>query len=302
MAAMAMLALLGLAVLGIDVGRLAATASEVQAVADSAAAAGATALLAGRSPGAAAAQATQVGLQNSVDGGRGTTVQAFLGRWDAATATFTPTTVHPSAVHAVASATVRTLLAGIWNDRTVTVQRAATAAFTGLGRAVPTLPFALGDCDFPSLASCFGQDSCLPSKQGAPAAASHTAWTAFGASPASPNNVRAYLPAACGGNRTPPQLRVGDRISLSTAPADAVLQALARCVTPRRSEFLVPTVSCAANFSQSGAVSGFATVVIDAVRTSDPGKGLALHAVFRQVPGPPAGCQSCGTGYAALAE
>jgi len=297
--ALAMLVLLGLAVLGIDVGRLAQTASEVQAFADSAATAGASALLAGSSRGTAVGQATTVGAQNGVDGKAGTQAQLIFGRWDAASATFTATNVRPSAVRAAATATVRTLLAGIWNQPTVTVQRTATAAFTGLGRAVPTLPFAIGDCAFQSLAACFGQNGCLPRMQGAPTAATHTAWTAFLDSPADQGNVGAYLPPACGGSRRPPQLGVGDRISLGTAPADPVLRALSRCVTPGQSEFLVPTVSCSANFAQAGPVSGFATVVIDAVRTNGR-KGLTLHAVFRQVPGPPAGCEKCGTGCVAL--
>jgi Flp pilus assembly protein TadG len=297
--ALAMLVLLGLAALGIDVGRLAAAASEVQAYADSVATAGATALLLGASPGAAARQATTVGAVNRVDGRPGAQTRLRFGRWDAATATFTPTNVHPSAVEAAATATVRTLLAGIWSQQTVTVERTATAGFVGLGRAVPTLPLAIGDCAFPSLASCFGQSGCLPAVQNAPSAASYTAWTAFRDSPADAGNVAAYLPADCGGRRPAPQLGVGDRISLSTASADPVLRALARCVTPGRSEYLVPTVSCSANFAQGGPVSGFATVVIDRVQTSGA-PGLALHAVFRQVPGPPAGCQQCGTGYVAL--
>lgn len=295
--AIALPAFLALLVVGIDLGRLGHAATEVQTVADSAATAGATALLLGRG-GGAAADARQIADRNRVDGrgGAPTVTTVTLGRWDDPTAAFIAGGGDASAVRVIATATVATLVAGVLGDPTATVGRTATAAFAGLGQARPTLPLAVGECRFPPAQTCFGRAGCLPVLAAAPLAAPDTAWTAFRQN-ATQANVRRYLPAACGGSATPPSLRVGDVISRSTAAFVPVLQALRGCVVAGTSEFLVPVLACGG--TGGARVTGFATLVIDGVSTTPP-EGVNAHAVFRQVVGPPRGCPRCGTGFATL--
>ena len=298
--AIALPAFLALLVVGIDLGRLGHAATEVQTVADSAATAGATALLLGRGAGAATADARQVADRNRVDGqgGRPAVTGVTLGRWDDPMAAFVPGGGDPSAVRVTAGATIATLVAGVLGDPTATVDKTATAAFAGLGQARPTLPLAVGECRFPVPQACFGRPGCLPTLSAAPQAGENTAWTAFRQA-ATAGNVRRYLPAACGGSATPPSLRVGDVISRSTTSFVPVLQALRGCVVAGTSEFLVPVLACGG--TGNARVTGFATLVVDGVSATPP-QGVNAHAVFRQVAGAPRGCPRCGTGFATLVD
>src|SRR5262245_41193144 len=284
--AVSMGALLALAAVGVDSGRIALTANEVQTVADIAATAGAKALLDGGSASTAINHAQTVVQQNMVDGS-GATIQAAqieVGQYNPQTRTFTAGANPPSAVRATPSTTVQNLFTGIFGSSYAnsTVTKTATAGFTGLGKAAATLPVALGDCNFPALNSCFGSSSCLPQLSQVPSTTDNTGWTSFFDGATNPNTVTDYLPSACGGSKTPPVVSVGDTISLSNGQTTSGLKKVDDCVNKGFNTFLIPIVSCSGNFNQSATVKGFATIIVDSVTSQDKQKRLNQHAIFKE--------------------
>jgi hypothetical protein len=287
-------ALLALAAVGVDSGRIALTANEVQTVADIAATAGAKALLDGGNASTAINHAQTVVQQNMVDGSGATiqTAQLEVGQYDPQTRTFTAGANPPSAVRATPSTTVQNLFTGIFGSSYAnsTVTKTATAGFTGLGQGAPTLPLALGDCDFPALSSCFGSSSCLPRLSQVPSTTDNTGWTSFFDGSTSENTITAYLPSACGGSKTPPVINVGAPINLNNGQGTGkALNGVENCVKKGFNQFLIPIVSCSGNFNQSATVTGFATIIVDSVVSSGNQKGLNIHAIFQETAGPPGG-------------
>jgi Flp pilus assembly protein TadG len=297
---LALPALLALVAVGIDTGRIAFTATEVQNVADAAATAGAQNLLEGGTASTARSQAQTVGAQNAVNGSGATVLPAQIevGQYNYTTHTFVNGAAPPSAVRATPSVTVRNLFAGILGSSFVntTVTKTATAGFSGLGQAGATLPLALGDCHFPELSSCFQTSGCLPSLSQVPSTTDNTGWTSFFDGATSQGNITAYLPSACGGTKTPPAVKVGDSISLNNGQGNGqALKGVQDCVEKGINKFLVPIVSCGGNFNQAGTVTGFATIIVDSVVSQGNPKGLNLHAIFEEVQGTPGG-GAYGTG------
>jgi Flp pilus assembly protein TadG len=290
---LALPALFALAAVGIDTGRIAFTATEVQNVADAAATAGAQNLLEGGTATTARSQAQTVGAQNAVNGSGATVLPAQIevGQYNYQTRTFVNGATPPSAVRATPSATVQNLFVGILGSSfaNTAVTKTATAGFTGLGEAAATLPLALGDCNFPALSSCFQTPGCLPTLSQVPSTTDNTGWTNFFDGSSSANSITAYMPSACGGTKTPPVVNVGDSINLNNGESTGKpLNAVKDCVEKGINKFLVPIVSCSGNFNQSSTVTGFATIIVDSVETKTP-KGLTLHAIFEDVQGPPGG-------------
>jgi Flp pilus assembly protein TadG len=298
---LALPALLALAAVGVDTGRIAFTATEVQNVADAAATAGAQALLEGGTASTARSHAQTVAAQNAVDGS-GATIQPAeieVGQYNYQTNTFVNGATPSSAVRATPSATVQNLFVGILGSSfaNTTVTKTATAGFTGLGEAAATLPLALGDCHFPAISSCFQTAGCLPSLSQVPSTTDNTGWTSFFDGSTNQNTISAYLPSACGGTMTPPVIKVGDSINLNNGQGNGqALKGVEDCVEKKGiTKFLVPIVSCGGNFNQSGTVTGFATIIVESVESQGDPKGLTLHAIFEEVQGTPGG-GAYGTG------
>src|SRR5262245_56516549 len=297
---LALPALLALAAVGIDTGRIAFTATEVQNVADAAATAGAENLLKGGTASTARSQAQTVGAQNAVNGS-GATVSAAqieVGQYNYTTNTFVNGANPPSAVRATPSVTVSNLFAGILRSSfaNTTVTKTATAGFSGGGEAAATLPLALGACNFPAVSSCSQTSGCLPSLTQVPSTGDNTGWTDFFDYSSSANSPVDYMPSACGGKKTPPVVKVGDNIGLKNGQAtNKPLGAVKDCVDKGINKFLIPIVSCGGNFNQTGTVTGFATIIVDSVVASGNPKGLNLHAIFEEVQGTPGG-GAYGTG------
>jgi Flp pilus assembly protein TadG len=292
---LALPALLALVAVGIDTGRIAFTATEVQNVADAAATAGAQALLEGGTASTARSQAQTVGAQNAVDGS-GATIQPAeieVGQYNYQTNTFINGATPSSAVRATPSATVQNLFVGILGPgfANTTVTKTATAGFTGLGEAAATLPLALGDCHFPELSSCFQTPNCLPSLSQVPSTTDNTGWTSFLDGSTNQQTIADYLPSACGGTKTPPVIKVGDSINLNNGQGNGqALKGVEDCVEKKGiTKFLVPIVSCGGNFNQSGTVTGFATIIVESVESQASPKGITLHAIFEEVQGTPGG-------------
>lgn len=290
--AIAMPALFALAAVGIDTGRVALTATEVQNVADAAASAGAKNLLAGGTASTARSDAQAVARQNGF-GGLGATIetsQIEVGQYDYDTRTFVNGAIPSSAVRATPSTTVQNLFVGIFGSSfsSSTVTKTATAGFTGLGRGRATLPLAIGECNYPGLETCFADSTCLPRLENVPSPTDNVGWTAFFEGTNTPN-IKSYLPSACGGSQLAPEVGVGTSISLGNGANTPVLQALKQCVDQGIKEFMVPIVSCSGQFNQSSTVTGFATIIIKHVEPNGTGAGIDLEGVFKEVVGPPGG-------------
>lgn len=300
-----MAAFVPLAVVAVDIGRLALTANEVQTVADVAATAGAQALLKGGTATTARSNAQTVVAQNRVAGSAATIQTGYLliGQYDPQSNTFTNGALPPNAVRATPQATVQNLVAGYFGTSflNTTVAKTATAGFRGLGKAVATLPFAIGDCAgrFQSPSTCFASNSCLLTLTKAPRTTSPqntTAWTGFTGT-ATSTNIQKYVPSACGGSLTAPEISVGTSISLTNAVITAVLTKVKTCFTAGVKEFRVPVVACSGNFTSSSTVTGFATIVVDSVTNSGSTslQGIAFHGIYKEVVGTPGG-GTFGTG------
>ena len=297
---LALPALLALAAVGIDTGRIAFTATEVQNVADAAATAGAQNLLKGGTATTARSQAQTVGAQNAVNGSGATVLPAQIevGQYNYTTHAFVNGAAPPSAVRATPSVTVSNLFAGILGSSfaNTTVTKTATAGFSGLGQAAATLPLAIGDCNFPALSSCFQTAGCLPSLTQVPSTTDNTGFTSFFDGATSGPAIAAYLPSACGGTKTPPVVKVGDSINLANGQSNGqALKGVQDCVQKGFTTFLVPIVKCSGNFNQSSTVTGFATIIVDSVVATGNPKGVNLHAIFQDVQGTPGG-GAYGTG------
>jgi putative Tad-like protein involved in Flp pilus assembly len=282
-AVLGLLAFMPIAVVAVDIGRLAFTATEVQNEADIAAAAGAQTLLQGGSAATARSNAQTVVAQNKVAGAAATmaTSDLLVGQYNPATNAFTNGATPANAVRATARVTVQNLLAGYFGSsfQNATVVKSATAGFSGTGQATPTLPLAIGACNFQALESCFATPGCLPALTQAPSGSDNSGWIKTGN----------YLPTSCGGS--PTVMSGGASIPLSNGQATSTLKSVSDCFKTGVREYVVAIVdgACDNAFNKSRTVTGFATVVVTAVKTTGSKKGIALGAIFKQVAGPPGG-------------
>src|SRR2546429_1523393 len=133
-------AFFALAVVGIDVGHLGTSATELQTVADIAAAAGARNLLKGGSANTAKSDATSVVAKNKVDGQTFTMAAADVHVGTYIGGVFTETSINPSAVRATPSITVNNVVAGLIRLKTPTTQKKGDATVPGISQAPATPP------------------------------------------------------------------------------------------------------------------------------------------------------------------
>jgi Flp pilus assembly protein TadG len=265
----ALLVFMGLAVVAIDFGHLGLSTNEVQIVADTAATAGARALMrnyqgASEDP-VAVAQA--VVAENHLDDGAATIAASDVevGTWDWDTATFSAGGATPNAVRATGRATVSNMVAGIFGSPTTDVTRDAIAAYGGNASARPVCPIAIGICEFSAYQT---SENCsdLPLLNQVPSANDTSGWTSLGAFAASASEAIAYLPAACGGGgQTPPTVRVGDTINILNGMATSILQTIRDCWQQGLlTECVVPIIDqpCGTQFNQAKPVVAFATFQI----------------------------------------
>jgi hypothetical protein len=285
-----MIVLAGMAVLGVDVGRLAFTATETQVVADAGAVAYAKTMLdnelndATDNPFVAADQVVE---SNSIDGKSAiqAKVEYAVGRFDFDRREFRPGGFPSNAVRATGTATVDNIVAGVFGDHDSTVERFAVAAFGGAGRGRPTLPIAVGECYFKRFER---SDNCsdLPRLRQVPEKAENSCWTSLRPTGANANEVTELLPAECcsggkcGGGAMPPLVGVGDQINVLNGQANSILKILADCVDKGVQEYVIPIVECG-KCNQLTSVVGFATVRM--TRASDQGgdKGIDIGALCR---------------------
>lgn len=295
--------LLGMAALALDLSRISVTANEVQRAADIAATSGAGAMFA--RPQGETLEEAQVALRaNFVDNNaleNSNLIELQEGNFDEDTGAFVSNLPPFNSVRAVVRSTVRNLLIGGFSAdfMNTVVTKEAVAAFRGAGRANPTLPIAIGSCHYDE--DCF-TDNCMPKLAKVPNTSDSTAWTAF-LEVANPSNVNHYLDACVsGGGGQSPDIEVGDFISIATGSLTGQLRLVKDIVEDcGKNKFLLPVVPCGSAANQKKEVLGFATVIIDSIKTSGSGQGITMHGIYEDTPGTIGG-GNFGTGSIGLVQ
>jgi hypothetical protein len=327
-----LLTFFGLTVVGVDIGRLAFTAAEVQTVADAAATAGAKAILDERDPDT---DARLVASMNKMDGTATASqdLDVRIGRWDFDTSCPTPDTAlcgcaftegdtPTNVVCAVANRQVTNIWASILGSPATRVTKRAVAAVGPPCSGRPALPLALGDCPGMFPEDCM-DDACMPTRTH-DSTVDNSAWTGF-TDGASQSTILDFFPAPCGGGVESPLISEGDPINITNGQLTPLYNAVQCLVCQEHmTEFLVPVIECPnGNFTQSKAVTGFATVTIERIRFTGSSGGewrgpatqpdwcaqqgtpdaIEWHSVIRTDPGGGGvGCRNAGTYAVAMVE
>lgn len=322
----AMLALIAFAVIGIDVGRLAFTASEVQSVADVAATAAALAKKEGSAdPVAQARVAVQSNTVNgeAADIGSGEVIESLTpGLWDFDTKTFTELTWDDPTVNAAKAIGVKTVsnfVAAAIGSPESTVHRQAIAAIGGSCSGRPVMPIAVGDCFFDEFAEGDPSDptrcSKLPDVRMSNDRVDNGCFTSLGPDPASASGTTSFLPTtcckggSCGGGETPPLVSIGDQINVINGTASSVFKIIADCFNDGMTEFDIPIVKCnktdqtspscpdgettCVKCNQSMEVTGFAHIVITEVQDTGSNQHISFGSICKTTPdGGNPGCKN----------
>lgn len=287
--AIAMGAFLALTVVGVDVGRLAFTATEVQTVADIAATAGARRLLRNRQTGAsdspvADAQNVVASGGNMLDGQTASIAAADVqvGNYNFQNNTFTDGGTPANAVRANPHKTVNNFVAGILGVPQTTVDKLAIAAMSGPGSGKPRLPLAIDACQFTAYQGS-GACSDLPSLNQVPAVG-NSCWTSLDETSAGASTMKSYLPTTCcqggncGGGLAGPEVYVGSNVNVMNGQADVLLKIIEDCFNQGITEWEVPIIGCG-QCTGAMTVQGFATITLDDVVTTGSPKYIDLHAI-----------------------
>ena len=277
-----LLTMFALMVVAIDIGRISHTGTEVQGIADSAALAGALAVIK-QGPGNARPAATTAAQDNRFDGrdfvndGTNGQLDVIEGSWDTGSASFTPGGSPTNAVRAITTGrSVRYVTAPmIGIGATTDIQRLAVAVIGAPVTGAVSFPGAVcsnvanGVSPQPP-GPCAGGDGTviktIPDLQ--QTGTQNSCFSGLGTG-ASSSNERNLLPARCGGT-TVATVSVGQIIFLDNGQNATVLQALQSCVGPAQGgnannvhRFILPVID---NCSCSGAslpVAGFVEIEID---------------------------------------
>jgi len=297
MTGICVMVLFALAALGIDVAHLALTASEVQAVADASALAGAQALVKGDD---AVTSAQGVAAVNQVEGAPAMIPASAVdvGKW--ANNTFQVGGSPSNAVRSSPQFPVQNILASIWGAQTTTVSKTAVAAFETLSSTKPNFPLALGSCFFDQY-PCYQHGCSEPLTQVPNSNDSY--WASLDDSSNTNKSFDDYLPTRCGGSGTPaPTLTAGtSSVYLTNGQVSNNLDSLTGCIGQT---FVVPVVQGCGNLSQHTPVIGFATLRIDAVVPSGKNQSISVTVVFNGNQSGTFGgsCSACGTGRVSLVQ
>jgi len=296
MVAIAMMALIGMAVLGIETGRLGLTADEAQNAADIAALAGARALFDGEN---ATTQALAILGQNRIDGhavGAAQLQALEMGNYDA-DAKFTANLAPTNAVRAVISYPLHNLLAGMLGMPVSVVTKSAVAMFQGAGGCEPSFPLVIGECLFDQ--NCTS-DACQPFLRAAPNPLDNSAWTGyFGGS--STSEVSTYLPPECGGTASV-KLKTGDLINVTNGDLSPLFRGAQCMIDHGLGQVTVPVVPCGFDFVHSMRVLGCATFNMVSVVSSGSPKGITMEGLVKVITSAPAGGPNFGSGPVLLVE
>jgi hypothetical protein len=289
-----MVLMVGMAAIGVDLGRLALTANEAQILADAGAASGADALLKRRfdSPGLdPEVVARNTIFENPIDGSgaTGSNIVSFeYGTWTENPPGFEPGggPDDANAVRVTTEAIVNNVFAPVLSSDFVTsrVERVAIGSADSCpSEGRPVLPVTFGDCMFDGFEP---PDDCSapPTATFAPDQVDTACYTSLDdSSSASASRVRGMLEpeccAQCNGEISP-FVRKGDMINVQNGVVGAVLQAIEGCYNAGIREFTVPIVKCDADgtlkCTQQKEVVGFARLEISQVVATGNPKGIHL--------------------------
>jgi hypothetical protein len=300
---MALLTLVGMTVVGVDLGRLAFTATEVQTVAEVAATGYAHAWLEGiknggadPGDGACAADALRVVRGNRIDAKQAANANIERyerGFYDPDTSgpftTGVPAGKTPNAVRATATTTVDNFFASVFGAPKSVVRKTAVATVTCGNRAKP-LPLIVQDCSFGGFD---GPDECaeLPRLTQQNVHVENTCWTSLSSSDSAgvgrpEDGVRSLIEQYCcsaGPGNCPvspdyPEVSEGQDIRVMNGQA-SLLKAMQQCWDNGFREFLVPITRCGTSCSRTNEVSGFANFKLTArPTTTGPDKSMSISA------------------------
>jgi hypothetical protein len=309
----AMIMLVALAVIGVDVGRLAFTAAETQSIADAAATAAAGAIGAHESDPLAVA--TAVVQQNYVDArsgsvGSGATdvVKSITpGVWDFETRTFKASTWNDPLVNAArarAVATVDNLLAAMIGFVQSDVERQATAAAGGACTETLAFPVAI---EKDAIQQYLDSTDCrnIDPTRLFQVPVDNSCFTSLSGDSASADNEKDLVPkcgSGGGGGRTQ-TVSIDDSINLDNGQQTTVLQAIEDCVKAGQNEFVVPVVADGGCGPHAADVIAFARIIIDHVQSTGAAslKGIYIKGVCREtVSGTNPGCLTGGENAMAI--
>lgn len=288
---------------GVDVGRIAFTASEVQSAADVAALTGARAFLDGRSPLADATTLLGVNTIDSRVASSVATTSVQTGTVDGS-GTFTAGGgATANAVKATSIAIVSNLFAGIFGaaNGTTTLTKTATAVIATTADGRPGLPMALSSGCFDGFNCTTGNCPTLNTQS------NNAGWTGLTSGHSKPD-AEQYIPTPCGGGGTAPVIHVGDTVNATNGSVTSLFHDIhcLICNQGNHGPFLMPVVNktCTSGFNGDFTVKGFATVVVDAGTYCAAGhdeKSVPLLSVRHvDTPGSVGGCTNCGTGFIRL--
>jgi hypothetical protein len=317
-----MMAFVAMAVIGVDVARLAFTAAEVQSIADATATAGAMGL-AMRSADPLA-EATAVTQANYVDARMGTVgtgptdvIKSITpGIWDFGAKSFTATAWTDPAANAVRArgvATVDNLVAAAIGFAQSDVERQATAAAGGACTEIGSLPIAI---EQDAVQQFMDSPDCrsIPETRLFQVPTDNSCFTSLSTAAASASTEKSLIPAACagqggavGGGQTA-AVSIGDSIALNNGSDTIVLKTLEACLSasPPLTEFVVPVIaadSCCGGCTQP--VVSFARIIIDHVNATGAAaqKGVYIKGVCReQLTGTNPGCNTGGENAMAIMQ
>lgn len=283
----ALIALFGLAAVGVDLGRVAGVATEAQTAADIAALAG----LISVNEGHTATYGAHAALgENNVNGGVATTsLTALQEGYIDPDYNFTAGGLPTNAVRAEVGAVIDNILLSVIGAPQSTVTREAIATLAGLGSGIPTLPIVIGECHFE--AGCQDQN-CMPHIAQVPDAVDNTGWTGFFESTSS-SSIIEYAPATagCDGGGMEQFIRVGDYINVANGQNVPVLQDIVCYVKATGVDvFTIPIIECYHSYVQPQKVVGFAKIRIENATSKGSSKGFTLTGIWEAPrPGPPGG-------------
>jgi hypothetical protein len=290
-----MLTIVAMAVLGVDIGRLAFTANETQILADTGAAAGALALHRFQTTDPSinpALAARNTILTNSVDGSAAVDeniVSIEYGTFDRVQRTFAPGPgpAGANAVKVVTTATINNIFSAVLpdNDGMSTVFREAigsAAECPSVGQ--PVMPITVGDCMFDAFQDSEDCADIPPPIILAPDGSDTACWTSLDDTHTNARDTRDMLPSQCCAhcNDVPgPLVQKGDFINVTNGTLATVLQALRGCLHSGFTDFVIPIVKCDADgtlrCTQSKEVVGFAKLRMTRVQATGGDKGIDLE-------------------------
>jgi len=285
-AGMAIVTLVAMAVVGVDLGRLALTATEVQTVAEVGATAYAKAVQ--QDSAGPANDALAVVAQNRIDGAAATpaNITSFeVGNYSSQTLAFASGGVPENAVRAHATATVDNFFAGIFGDFQSTVRKDATAAIGCPTRGRVVLPMVVGECEFEAFENS-NDCSDLPDLVQQPG--DNSCWSnLLDSSGGGASTTNSYFPTSCcyggtqcGGGITPPEVSLGDLVYHTNGQQASTMHLIEDCVeNDGITDYVVAIVKCDQNLTDctgSSEVVGFASVRVSNVVDAGSDKTIDL--------------------------